>query len=111
MFLRRIYDFLVGELLKSPDYAEPRVSRLDHVVDVAVACRIVWVAEEVVVFLFLRLCHLCLFCRVFDCLDFLRVEDFNRTVCTHDGNVCRRPSIIDVAPELFAAHHDVGAAV
>ena len=49
MLLRRI-DLLLGtQLLEGADDAEARVTRLDHIVDVAITCGVVRVSEELVV--------------------------------------------------------------
>ena len=55
MFLPRIFLLLAGELLEGADHAEACVARLDHIIDVSVACGIVRIAEKVVVFLLLLL--------------------------------------------------------
>ena len=52
MFLPRILLLLACELFKGADHAEASVARLDHVVDVSVACGIVWVAEGAVEILY-----------------------------------------------------------
>ena len=57
MLLGWIRHLLACKLLKGPDHAEPGVARLDHVIDVAVACGLVRVAEQVVVLFLLLLCH------------------------------------------------------
>ena len=71
MFLPRILLLLACELLKGADHTEASVARLDHVVDVSVACCILRVAEKGVVFLLLLFCRLGLFCRVLDGLYLL----------------------------------------
>lgn len=55
MFLGRVGEFLCGELLKSADHAETGVARLDDIINVAVACSIVGVAEQFVVLFFFSL--------------------------------------------------------
>lgn len=59
MLLGGVGHFLGGELLKSADYAETSVAGFDYIVDVAVLCCIVGVAEELVVFGFLLGENLC----------------------------------------------------
>ena len=71
VLLCRVCDFFACELLQCAYYAETCVSRLDYIIDISVACRIVRVAEQIVVFLFLGFCDLCLLCRVLHCLDLL----------------------------------------
>ena len=51
MFLPRILLLFSRKLLESPDDAETCVARFDDIVDVAVSCCIVRVAEEIVVLL------------------------------------------------------------
>ena len=97
MFLPRVLLLLACELFKGADHTETSVARLDHVVDVSVACGIVWVAKKVIVFLLLLLGCLCLLCRILDGLDLLRIEDLNRTFSTHHSYVCRRPCVVDVS--------------
>ena len=65
VFLCRIDHFFAGKLLKGADDTEAGVARLDDIVDVAVACGIVRIAEQVVVLLLLLLCNLRPFGRVF----------------------------------------------
>lgn len=57
MFLVRILDFLVCKRFECHDDTETCVAWFDDIVDIAVACSIVRVAEKVVVFLFLLLSH------------------------------------------------------
>ena len=71
MLLGRIGLLLSGELLKGTDYAEPCVARLDDIIDVAVACCLIRVTEEVIVFSLLLLGDACFLGRVFDGLDVL----------------------------------------
>ena len=52
VFLGRICDLLCCKLLEGTDDAETCVSGLDDVVDVAVLCSVVGVAEEFVVLFF-----------------------------------------------------------
>ena len=53
MFLPRVFLFFLGELLQSPDDAESCVAGLYDVVDVAITCGVVRIAEEFLVFLLL----------------------------------------------------------
>ena len=53
MFLRGVLQTLRSQRLQGADHTETRVARLDHVVDIAVACGVVGVGELVVVLLLL----------------------------------------------------------
>ena len=108
MFLGRVDHFLGGKLLESADDAEAGVARLDDVVDVAVASCIVGVAEQLVVFLFLLPEH---FGGVVGSLGLFGIEHLDGTCATHHGNLGGGPSVVHVAAELLARHHDVAAAV
>ena len=60
MFLGGHHLFLPGELLKSPDYPESGVSRLNHIVDIALLGSLVWIVEQFLVFGFLLFPYLIL---------------------------------------------------
>ena len=72
---------------------------------------LVGVAEEVFVLLLLFRGDAFLLGGVFDRLDLLGIEHVHGTVGTHHGNLRRRPGIVEVSPQLLAAHHDVCTAV
>ena len=76
MLLGRIGLLLSGELLKGADYAESCVARLDDIIDIAIACSLIRVAEEVIVFSLLLLGDACFLGRVLDGLYVLGVKDF-----------------------------------
>ena len=65
MLLGRVCLLLAGELLKGADYAEPCVAWLDDIIDVAITCCLVRIAEKIVVLFLLLFCDAGLFCRVF----------------------------------------------
>lgn len=88
MFLSRIALSLRSELFESPDHAETCIARFDDIIDVTVACGLVRVAEQVVVFLFLFFGNLGLLGRVLDFLDFLGVQYGYCSVGTHHCDVC-----------------------
>ena len=108
MLLGRVGQFLCRQLLQSADDAETRVARFDYIVDIAVFCCVVRVAEEVGVLFFL-LCDVGL--RVFLSLGFFHIKHFGSTRRTHHGDFSRWPCVVHIAAELLAAHHDVASAV
>ena len=108
VFLRGIGHAFGGKLLQCADNAETGIAGFDYVVDIAVFRCIVGVAEKLVVFGLLLGKHLL---GVVRCLGFLGVEYFYGACTAHYGDFRRRPCIVHVAAQLFAAHHDVRAAV
>ena len=94
VFLPWILLLLSRKLFKSTDDAESGVARFDNVVDISVACSIVWIAEQVVVLL---------------CLNIL--ENLDCSLSSHHCNVGRWPCIVDVSAQLLAAHGDVSSSI
>ena len=107
----RLFHFLVFQLHKCADDAETGVRRLNDVVDIAECCRIVWIAEELVIFFFLLFLNFCPFCRVTFRLEFLRIEDFYSSVGTHYSDVGAWPGVVYISSQLLAAHYDMRSAV
>ena len=80
----------------------------DDVVDVALLRGDVGVGEELLVLLDLRLARR-------DGVGALRqlaaVEDVDRAFRAHDGDLGRRPGVVEVGPDVLGGHDAVGAAV
>ena len=106
MFLRGDFLSFAFEGREGADHAEARVARFDDVLDVALLRSLVGVAEEVVVFLLAGLGDLRLLDGIRLGLELLAVEDAHGALGAHDGDVGRRPGVVDVAAELLAAHHE-----
>ena len=58
MLLPRVLLLLACQLLEGSYDTEAGVAWFDHVIDVTIACSVVRVAEEIIVFLLLLLCSL-----------------------------------------------------
>ena len=74
MLLGRILYTLVMQLLESTDHAETGVAWLNDIVDIALVCSIVWVAEEIFVFLLLLCNDLSLSLWCLGCLELLAIK-------------------------------------
>ena len=70
MLLPWILLLLSRQLLERPDDAEPCVSRLDDIVDITVACCIVWISDKVVILLGVDI-----------------LQNLYGSFCSHYGNV------------------------
>ncbi len=73
MFLHRIGHAFCLQGLESADDTEPGITRLDHIVDVAVRGCFVWIGESSVVFCFFFRDEFCLFLLIVDSGYFLAV--------------------------------------
>ncbi len=108
VLLGRICLLLGGEHLKCADYAETRIARFDDVVYVAIFGCLIGVCKELGVFVLFLLLESCGIGCAFEVFG---VEHAYSAFSTHDSDFCRRPSVVHVAAELLAAHHDVAAAI
>lgn len=111
MFFSRVLETFGAQGFEGADDAETSVAGFDNVVDVAIFSGNVRIGECFGVFGFLFVEVISFFSRVFDIFNVFAVKDFNGALATHNCDFSGRPSVVDIAAEVFRAHYAVSAAV
>ena len=111
MFLSGVLQTFVTQGFQCSDDTETGVTRFDNIVDVAILGSHIRIGESVSVFGFFFGDELGLLLRILDSLDVLAHEDFHSALAAHNSDFGGRPCVVDVAAQVFGAHHAVSATV
>ena len=94
--------------MQGPDQGGPSLLRLDDVVEKPPFRRHVRIGELLLVVLNQLLGFLC---RLLGRSDFPLEDDVDGSLGTHNGDLGRRPGVIEITADVFGRHHVVGAAI